>query len=58
MGLTFVTVRKVLLVLTECLLAQHLANETPATASFWQNEVIIEVKYAGLINIHLFHNRE
>jgi len=54
-----VTVRNVLLVvLTECVLARHLANEMPATASFCQNETITEAKYAALINTHLFHNRE
>jgi len=45
----FVTVRNELLVLTECLLARHIANEMPATASLWQNETISEAKYAELI---------
>ena len=46
------TVRKVLLaVLTGCLLARHLSNEMPATASFWQNETITEAKYTGLIEL-------
>jgi hypothetical protein len=43
----FVTVRNVLLVvLTECLLARHLANETPATVSFWRNETMTDAKQA------------